>query len=475
MTILPLDPAANRNPAALRDFILQCQKAAVAKGRPQLVSISLEVAALDPLAVLESIFEAGERHFYAERPAENFAIAGAEAVLSFVASGPERFAECQRFIDETLAATIVVGDQSAPFSGPHFFTSFTFLDHTEAEESFEAACVFVPRWQVARRGERTVAVANLAVAPDSNIDAMAEKLWRAHAKFGAFDYGAAEFEATAAAVAKVEEVGGRPDAYRESVQRALRQIEAGHMKKIVLARAKDLTATRSLHPLQLLNGLRQRFADCYAFSVANGRGQSFIGASPERLLRVERGVLSTLALAGSIGRGATASEDVRLGNSLLNSEKDLREHRLVLSSIERRLAALGVAPEFRSAPTLLRLANVQHLHTPIRAQLPLNVRVLDVVARIFPTPAVGGSPRDVAVSRIRSLESFPRGLYAGAIGWIDARGDGEFFIGLRSALIDGARARLYAGAGIVAGSEPEKEFAETEWKFKAMQDALLAP
>jgi menaquinone-specific isochorismate synthase len=130
--------------------------------------------------------------------------------------------------------------------------------------------------------------------------------------------------------------------------------------------------------------------------------------------------------------------------------------------------------EFVEKPALLRLANVQHLHTPVRAALPAGVRLLDVLARLHPTPAVGGSPRERAVAHIRELEGFPRGLYAGALGWVDARGDGEFFVGLRSALIDGARARLYAGAGIVAGSSPEKEFTETELKFRAMQEALLS-
>ena len=183
--------------------------------------------------------------------------------------------------------------------------------------------------------------------------------------------------------------------------------------------------------------------------------------------------LTTEALAGSIRRGATASEDAALSAALFRSEKDRREHEIVLQSITRRLEPLGIRLEFPKTPALRRLANVQHLHTPVRADLPSGVRLLDALARLHPTPAVGGTPREAAVARIRELEAFPRGLYAGALGWIDARGNGEFFVGLRSALIDGPRARLYAGAGIVAGSWPEKEFAETELKFRAMQEALL--
>ena len=239
-----------------------------------------------------------------------------------------------------------------------------------------------------------------------------------------------------------------------------------------LARRKELTAAASLHPLQVLNGLRQRFPDCYAFSFANGRGQSFIGASPERLVRVEDGAMLTEALAGSAPRGRSASEDASLGDALLHSDKDLREHWIVLDSILRRLSPLGMEPEAAAKPGLRRLANVQHLQTPVRGRLPEGVRLLNVLARLHPTPAVGAVPR-AACAFIRRLEAFPRGLYGGPLGWIDPRGGGEFFVGIRSALVDGAHARLYAGAGIVAGSEPEKEFAETELKFRALLEAML--
>ena len=474
MTILPIHPAENASPDALRAFLTQCRAAAVRDGRAKLVSISLAVDALDPLAVLESIFEPGEPHFYTERPGIESAIAGAEVAVACEARGPGRFAEVQRFVDDTLAHTIAVGDVNAPFGGPHFFAGFAFHDEVEAGESFPAARVFVPRWQVARAGARTTAVANLLVTPEAELGALAERVWRAHAKFRGFHYrdvGAAEAVAPQSRRFATAEAGD----YRVAVARAIARIAAGEFRKIVLARAQDLEADQPLHPLRMLNGLRQRFPDCYAFSFANGRGQSFIGASPERLVRASKGVLETEALAGSIRRGAGASEDAALAAALLASEKDLREHRDVLDDIVARLTPLGLALEHAAKPQLRRLANVQHLDTPVRAVLPEAVRLLDVLAALHPTPAVGGSPREAAVARIRELEGFPRGLYAGALGWLNARGGGEFFVGIRSALVDGAKARVYAGAGIVAGSAPEKEFAETELKFKAMLDAVLTP
>jgi len=474
MTILPLDPAANATPEALRAFLARCQAASAADGQPRLVSISIEVAPLDPLAVLESIFEPGEEHFYAERPAEGWAVAGAEAVLAFEAGGSGRFAAGQRFIDDVLARAIAVGETNRPFGGPHFFGAFSFFDEVESGEPFPAVRLFVPRWQVSRAGESTVAVANLVVEPGANLDVLTAKVWRAHGKFRAFEYGEkggtpGHSKDSDATVARAMETGD----YRAAVARAVAMIAGGRFEKIVLARCMDLAAPGELHPLRLLNGLRQRFPDCYAFSLANGCGQSFIGASPERLLRVDSGGLLTEALAGSAARGRGASEDAALAGALLSDEKELREHRHVVASIERRLAPLGLQLKRAARPGLKRLANVQHLHTPVSAMLPAGVRLLDVLARLHPTPAVGGTPRAAACANIRELEGFPRGLYGGPVGWIDHRGGGEFFVGIRSALIDGPRAQVYAGGGIVAGSDPDGEFAETELKFKALLDALL--
>ena len=471
MTILPLHPADNASPEALRAFFGQCQTAARRDGHAKLVSISLAVDALDPLAVLESIFEPGEPHFYAERPSIESAVSGAEVAVAHETHGVDRFAGMQRFIDETLTHTIAVGDVEAPFGGPHFFAAFTFNPEAEPGDPFPAARAFVPRWQVARAGATTTAVANLLVTADSDLTALAERVWRAHGKFSQFRYR----ESAAAGVApRADHATKEAGDYRAAVARALARIAAGEFEKIVLARAIDLTLDQPLHPLRVLNGLRQLFPDCYAFSLANGRGQSFIGATPEQLVRVSKGTLETAALAGTIGRGRGASDDATLGVELLRSEKDRREHRFVLETITGRLAELGLQPEFPAQPGLRRLANVQHLHTPVRAVLPDSVRLLETVGWLHPTPAVGGTPVAAAVARIRELEGFSRGLYGGAIGWVNARGGGEFFVGIRSALVDGATARVYAGAGIVAGSTPEKEFAETELKFKAMLGALCA-
>lgn len=467
----PVNPTGRATPDELRAFLLQCCAEARTAGRPQLVSISVMVDNLDPLAVLESIFEPDQPHFYAERPAQGFSVAGAETALTFSTAGPGRFAEARAFIDRTLADTIAVGPVTEPFAGPHFFLTATFGDVCDADEPFRALTLFVPRWQVARRGDRTVAVANFLVDTDTPVDQLTAKVWRAHGKFGKFDYSRARQNDRPSAPRMTDDIGG-PGSYQRGVAHALSEIGRGEYEKVVIARALKYTTLEEFHPMGILNHLRQRYPECYSFSIANGRGQSFIGASPERLVRVSGGRMHTTALAGSAPRGATASEDARLAQVLQHSEKDLREHRLVVDAIINRLADLNLKLEYSELPRVLGLANVHHLQTPISANLPSGVHILDLLERLHPTPAVGGTPQAAALAAIKRLEPFPRGLYAGPQGWVDHRGEGEILVGLRSALMDGRTATAYAGSGIVAGSDPEKEFAETELKFKALIEAL---
>lgn len=472
MDTIQLDPAQAKSFEALHVFLQGIQFKAIEKGHAQLVSIAAESTILDPLAVLESIYEERQQHFYIERRRDDLAIAGAEVAASCSPTGDSRFAATKLWIDDTLKNTIAVGDSSLPYFGPHFFCGFTFFD--EAEAPFPAATTFVPRWQVVASRGRCVAIANATISAGDDVEAVAKRIWNANTKFRTFDYSDEEARAKAERLQVLEtlECGG-DEAFIQSVRKALSSIEKGEFQKIVLARALDLKANRAFHPLAILNTLRERYEDCYAFSIANGQGQSFIGASPERLVSVRKGRVNVDVLAGTAPRGKTASEDARLSAGLLESEKDRREHRIVHESVCRRLQALGLSVDEACSPSLKKLQNVQHLFVDVTASLEAGIHLLDLVAALHPTPAVGGTPREAAVPRIRDHESFDRGLYAGPIGWINAQGEGEFVVGIRSALIDGDRARLYAGVGIVEGSVPEREHLETNLKFQALKENLL--
>lgn len=262
-----------------------------------------------------------------------------------------------------------------------------------------------------------------------------------------------------------------PDAYRSAVTRAVELIHRGAFEKIVLARAITVSAPINFDHAVVFARLRAKFPGCFCFATGAGE-RVFAGASPELLVRREGRRATTIALAGSAPRGRDEGADERLAGSLLENAKDRHEHAVVVRRIERALGAISAWVSVADPPRVVRLANVQHLATPIRAQLLAPRPVLDLAGILHPTPAVGGEPWPAARAHLADLEAIERGWYAGPIGWMDAVEDGEYCVALRCALIDGSTARLYAGAGIVAGSDPDAELAETETKFAAVLDVL---
>jgi isochorismate synthase len=255
------------------------------------------------------------------------------------------------------------------------------------------------------------------------------------------------------------------------VEDAARACRTGVLEKVVLARAVRARTRVPFDPAVVLERLRDAYPNAYVFAVARGP-RCFLGATPERLVRLRDGAVGAACLAGSAPRGETPEEDARLGTTLLASAKDRAEHAVVVRSV--RAALEGVCSEVHSPdePRLLRLRNVQHLYTPVGGRVFWPTCVLDLVQRLHPTPAVGGSPREGALRFIREREGLDRGWYAGPVGWLNRRGDGEFAIALRSALLHGAEATLFAGCGIMAQSRAADEYAETCLKLRPMLNAL---
>ncbi len=474
MEIIPNEQFPQRDAAGLRQFFEHCRAKAQTDGAPVYASISLRVAHIDPLAVLQSIYEPQHWHCYAECPRDEFALAGAEAVTSMqVPAGDEnRFSRIKEAAEAIFARTVAIGDLEAPFAGPHVFTAFTFAETGGDEQPVASA--FLPRWQVGVWQGQYTAVANAEVAPDTDVDFLTQKILAAHEKFSRFDYGNAQLPPADASnrIVRLTEPGGGLEAFKDAVSRALEAIEAGQFEKIVISRAVDLELSTPLQPLQWLNRLRERFQTCHSLSFRTDAPGSFIAATPERLVKVHDGRLVSEAIAGSTPRSNDAREDARLGAGLLASEKNLREHQAVIDSIRQRLESLGLAVDVGARPRLLKLHNVQHLRTPIEAALPQGIHLLDAAAVLHPTPAVGGRPRERALEIIPQLEGYPRGHFTGALGWLDYRGDGELLVGIRCAQVNGTHARLYAGAGIVAGSDPAAELAETDLKLQALRSLL---
>jgi isochorismate synthase len=266
-----------------------------------------------------------------------------------------------------------------------------------------------------------------------------------------------------------------PDAYCRAVAEATRRIRAGELSKVVLARTLEVAAGRRLDPAQLLWRLRAVDPDCYSFAFPTGdrRPKILVGASPE-LLVSRRGLeVRAEPLAGSAPRSGDPAEDRASGERLVASPKDREEHAIVVEAIEETLSPFCRELEHDPDPVLLATANVWHLATrfcgTLREPAP---DALTLAIALHPTPAVCGTPRSVASRLIRELEPFDRDGYGGPVGWVDAAGDGEFALALRCAELRDDEARLFAGAGIVAASEPALELDETERKFRALVDAL---
>lgn len=246
------------------------------------------------------------------------------------------------------------------------------------------------------------------------------------------------------------------------------------LSKIVIARRRTFKSSAPFHVPVILASLDARFSNCYVFADRpQPEAPVFLGASPERLLTSFNGVLATEALAGSTSRGRTPDEDAQLGEALLASEKDLREHNHVKEYVRRHLSEVCEDVVFGQLG-IKKLANVQHLHTPVSARLKPGKSLLEAAEPLHPTSAVGGEPRDMAMQLIRQIEGFDRGFYAGLIGWITPADtqDGELCVAIRSAVIAGDEAKLFAGAGIVEGSDSELEDRETQIKMQAILEAL---
>jgi menaquinone-specific isochorismate synthase len=259
------------------------------------------------------------------------------------------------------------------------------------------------------------------------------------------------------------------DGYADAVASAVASMRAGELDKVVLARAIDVVADEPLAARAVAARLAERFPACYTY-VCDG----LVGASPELLIRRIGRHAESLVLAGTVARGRTPDEDDALTRELLTSAKDAHEHRLAVDSVRSVLGSLAAEVDGDPEPQLLRLANVSHLATRLDAWLPVPAPdALALVAALHPTAAVGGTPRAEALAAIRELEAAPRDRYAGPVGWVDAHGDGEFARALRCAQLDGATARLWAGAGIVEESQPAAEVAETTAKLDAVLTAML--
>jgi salicylate biosynthesis isochorismate synthase/menaquinone-specific isochorismate synthase len=414
----------------------------------------------------------GEPWFCLEQPdRDGSALAGLGVARALEASGPDRFGElAQRW---RRLSSEAFGDDGAgpPGAGLTALGGFAFDPEggrCAAWDGYAPASLLVPELSLCRRAGETWVTLNLDVTEDA---APTAGCARAERRLAALRGGALPLLDPSPAGRYRVESPMAPAHYEEAVARAVERIAAGAYEKIVLAREVEVLAPVDHDPAAVLGVLREAFPSCLVFAV--GRGDAtFLGASPELLIRRDGQRASTVALAGSARRSADPAVDDHLGERLLRSDKDREENAIVARRIARALRPHSLWVTAAQEPVVVKVANIQHLAAPIRAQLRSHLSAVELAGLLHPTPAVGGEPRDVAMSAIPALEGLDRGWYAGTIGWTDRAGDGEFCVALRCALLRGRLARCYAGCGIVRDSDPAAELAETEIKLQALLPVL---
>jgi menaquinone-specific isochorismate synthase len=375
-------------------------------------------------------------------------IVGWGVAASTRTTGASRFDDAVEWWQDVAAAAIVRDEVDVPGSGLVCLGSFAFAD-----EPGDSVLV-VPRVVVGRRGEHcwVTLIGDDELTPPPDLAPRSEPQAPGNVVFTDGDVDSAEWEAI--------------------VGRAVRRINAGELEKVVLARELVATTDEPLDVRWPLRRLGTSYEMCWTFHV-----DGLFGASPELLVRRERGLVTSRVLAGTIRRTGDDERDLALAATLARSSKDLEEHEYAVRSVAESLAPHCTSMNVPEAPFVLHLPNVMHLATDVAGVVPDtdSSTVLELAAALHPSAAVGGTPTKVAVEMIAEIEGMERGRYAGPVGWMDAKGDGEFCIALRSAEYAGTKVRLFAGCGIVADSDPEAELAEAQAKFVPVRDALTHP
>jgi isochorismate synthase len=435
----------------------------------RLVSVTVPIELADPSAAVFGSRRADDRWFCWEQPdRDGFALAALGSAHEITSRGAGRFDD---LVASCAAITRGRVAEEPPGlgagAGPVWVGGFAFAPDGAGEPqwaSFPPALMVMPELVLHRVAGRTHMTLCAVSRPGADPGDVATGL---AARAGALRDGGlplADPHPTGAA-----RIAGAapPEEFERAVATAVERIGAAELDKVVLAREVVVEAPQAHDAGALYGALRELFPSCFCFCCGSPQG-AFLGASPELLIRRSGSSAATVGLAGSTRRSADPSVDDHLGEQLRRSDKERREHEIVVRRIERALRPYSVWVQASSEPELVKVANIQHLGTPIHAQLAEPRSAIELAGLLHPTPAVGGEPRERALRAIVELEDLDRGWYAGPVGWMDAAEDGEFCVALRSALLRDRVAHLIAGAGIVGDSRPDAELAETELKLGAL-------
>ncbi|WAA11796.1 isochorismate synthase [Fervidibacillus halotolerans] len=452
--------------------IQEGRKKAKEFNRAILVSVVEKIQNIDPLLFLRKNIESvAKETFYWENSSGNFQLAGvgSEKIIR-VNPHPNRFEHVQNQWSEILDQAVIDNPTNVKGTGPLLFGSFSFLPNMKVEnslwENFKSGLFYLPKFLVTKNDKGTYLTTNVFCFPDKPCQITRLRKERDQLFFHN------EEKLTPLTFDQPIIKNENDEKWIENVGKAVQLLKENYIKKVVLARELRLTFQKERPFLYVLNQLIKQQNNNYIFSISHN-GDHFLGATPERLVRKEGNRIFSACVAGSAPTGKTFQEKEEMKRDLLQDKKNLGEHAFVVEMINSVFQQYCDHVKKLNQPEIMENRDILHLYTPVEGVLSKeNTSIFEIVEKLHPTPAMGGVPLGKAISLIQELELFERGLYASPIGWVDHESNGEFVVAIRSGLLKGTEASIFAGCGIVKDSDPLKEYEETNIKFRPMLRAL---
>ncbi|WP_174734907.1 isochorismate synthase [Mesobacillus harenae] len=456
----------------LREGILIAIERAKAISAPVLVSEVHKIDHLEPLLFYAAGRELflGERFFWKDPVGEQYLSGLGICKQIQTDQSSDRFFHVEREWKRFIESALIYNDFDVNGTGPAMFGGFSFdpiKNKTLLWSKFSESLFHIPKYMLSVIKGQAYFTTNILCTQHDDTT-LFEKT--AKERQSILERAQSSSFMTRPQLLYKEEVN--PDQWKASVRDVVTDLKQdGPLKKVVLARELRLHFNDEVLAEGVLSHLLTEQSDSFVFAFESN-GDCFIGASPERLVKKEGEHLFTACLAGSIARGKTPKLDKALGESLLKDQKNIIEHQYVVDMIKEAMSETCDEVILPEQPKLMKMRDIQHLYTPVLGINRKNSSLLDIVERLHPTPALGGLPKEAAVKKIREVERLDRGFYAAPIGWLDYRDSGEFAVAIRSGLLQGNEASLFAGCGVVADSDAESEYKETNIKFRPMLTAL---
>lgn len=439
--------------------------------RPILISIVHKINTIDPLLFFQngSVHYLGERFFWKD-PSDETILVGIGIVKQIQSDqSSDRFLHAEHEWKHFISESIIENPFSENGLGPIMFGGFSFDPNktkTDLWSHYSDSHFHVPKFMLSRIKGQTYFTTNIVCTQYDDMTLFQKIMEEQNHLLNSLTKG---FQSSTFRLLETKEIS--PDNWKKTVDQVVNELKAGSLKKVVLARELRLIFDQDISAEIVLTRLLKEQRESFIFAFES-EGNCFIGASPERLVKKQGNDVYSTCLAGSIPRGKTEEEDLILGDTLLKDQKNLVEHQFVVEMMKDAMEETCEKVILPDHPQLMKMRDIQHLYTPVIGKSKSNTSLLLFVERLHPTPALGGLPRKEALEKIRQVEELDRGFYAAPLGWMDYKESGEFAVSIRSALIQGKEASLFAGCGVVSDSDSESEYQETSLKFRPMLSAL---